>query len=179
MSRIGRKPIPVPNGVEVQVNDGRVLVQGPLGKLQWGLSPGIQARVENGSVILTRAGETNKLKALHGLTRAEIANHIVGVKQGYQKNLEIMGVGYRAQAQGGGLTFTVGYAHPVSLDLPKGVEVTVDKQTLITLKGIDKRVVSQAAAQIRNLKIPDVYKQKGIKYIGEVLRKKAGKAGKK
>jgi large subunit ribosomal protein L6 len=144
-----------------------------------GVGHGNSGQVENEAVVLTRSGETNKLKALHGLTRAEIANNIIGVKQGYQKSLEIMGVGYRAQAQGGGLTFTVGYAHPVSLDLPKGVEVAVDKQTVISLKGIDKRVVSQAAAQIRSLKIPDVYKQKGIKYSGEVLRKKAGKAGKK
>jgi large subunit ribosomal protein L6 len=179
MSRIGKKPIPIPKGVEVQIQDGQVSVKGPLGQLRWGLASGIKAMVENEAIVLTRSGETNKLKALHGLTRAEIANNIIGVKQGYQKNLEIMGVGYRAQAQGGGLTFTVGYAHPVSLDLPNGVEVAVDKQTVISLKGIDKRVVSQAAAQIRSLKIPDVYKQKGIKYAGEVLRKKAGKAGKK
>lgn len=179
MSRIGKKPITVPKGVEVQVNGNQVSVKGPLGNLQWGLSPGIQAKVDNGIVTLIRSGETNKLKALHGLSRAEIANHIVGVKQGYQKNLEIMGVGYRAQAQGNSLTFTVGYAHPVSLALPKGVEVTVDKQTLISLKGIDKRIVSQSAAKIRTLKVPDVYKQKGVKYIGEILRKKAGKAGKK
>lgn len=179
MSRIGKKPIPVPTGVEVQVNGSQVSVKGPLGNLQWGLSPGIQAKVDNGIVTLTRSSETNKLKALHGLCRAEIANHIVGVKQGYQKNLEIMGVGYRAQAQGNSLTFTVGYAHPVTLALPKGVEVTVDKQTLISLKGIDKRIVTQSAAKIRTLKVPDVYKQKGVKYIGEVLRKKAGKAGKK
>ena len=179
MSRIGRKPIPVPKGVEVKVDGSLVSVKGPLGSLQWGLCQGIQAKLENGSVIVTRSSETNKLKALHGLSRAEIANHIVGVKEGYKKNLEIMGVGYRAQAQGNSLTFTVGYAHPVALALPKGVEVSVDKQTLITLKGIDKRVVSQSAAQIRTLKVPDVYKQKGIKYIGEILRKKAGKAGKK
>lgn len=179
MSRIGKRPIPIPKGVEVQVKGSLVSVKGPLGILQWDLFPGIQARVEDGSVILTRSSETNKLKALHGLSRAEIANHIVGVMKGYQKNLEIMGVGYRAQAQGNSLTFTVGYAHPVSLALPKGVEVSVDKQTLIVLKGIDKRVVSQSAAQIRTLKVPDVYKQKGIKYLGEVLRKKAGKAGKK
>lgn len=179
MSRIGKKPIPIPKGIEVQIHDGQVSVKGPLGQLRWELATGIQARVENEAVVLTRSGETKKLKALHGLTRAEIANNILGVKQGYQKSLEIMGVGYRAQAQGRGLTFTVGYAHPVSLDLPQGVEVAVEKQTAISLKGIDKRVVSQAAAQIRSLKIPDVYKQKGIKYSGEVLRKKAGKAGKK
>lgn len=121
MSRIGKRPIPIPKGVEVQVKGSLVSVKGPLGILQWDLFPGIQARVEDGSVILTRSSETNKLKALHGLSRAEIANHIVGVMKGYQKNLEIMGVGYRAQAQGNSLTFTVGYAHPVSLALPKGL----------------------------------------------------------
>ena len=110
---------------------------------------------------------------MHGLTRAEISNQIVGVKEGYQKNLEVMGVGYRAQVQGGALSFTVGYAHPVSVELPKGVEASVDKQTLISLKGIDKRIVTQTAAQIRGIKIPDVYKHKGIKYVGEVLRTKS------
>jgi large subunit ribosomal protein L6 len=179
MSRIGRKPIPIPQGVEVRVHDGNVLVKGPLGQLQWGLNPGIQAKVEKGEVSLTRKGDSARLKAMHGLTRAEIANQMVGVKEGFQKNLEVMGVGYRAQIQGGELSFTVGYAHPVSLKLPKGVEASVDKQTSISLKGIDNRLVSLVAAQIRSMKVPDVYKQKGIKYVGEVLRKKAGKAGKK
>lgn len=179
MSRIGRKPIPIPQGVEVKVQEGNVLVKGPLGQLQWGLNPGIQAKVENGEIFLTRKSDSAKLKALHGLTRAEIANQIMGVKEGFQKNLEVMGVGYRAQTQGRELNFTVGYAHPVSLELPQGVDASVDKQTSISLKGIDKRKVSLVAAQIRSMKIPDVYKHKGIKYIGEALRKKAGKAGKK
>ena len=179
MSRVGKKPIPVPPGVEVKINDQQVLVKGPLGQLQWDLSPGIQAVVEDGIVSLSRTGESPKLKAMHGLTRMEISNQMVGVKEGYQRNLEVMGVGYRAQVQGDTLSFTVGYAHPVSLRLPKGVEATVDKQTLISLKGIDKRAVTQVAAKIRGLKIPDVYKHKGIKYVGEILQKKAGKAGKK
>ncbi len=179
MSRIGRKPISIPSGVEVKVNNAQVFVKGPLGQLEWSLSPGIQAQVENGVVSLTRENDSVRLRAMHGLTRAEISNQIVGVKEGYQRDLEVMGVGYRAQIQGDGLSFTVGYAHPVSLELPQGVKATVEKQTLISLKGIDKRVVSQVAAQIRELKVPDVYKHKGIKYAGEVLRKKAGKAGKK
>jgi large subunit ribosomal protein L6 len=116
---------------------------------------------------------------MHGLTRAEIANQIIGVKDGFKESLEVMGVGYRAQIQGNELSFTVGYAHPVSLALPNGVEASVDKQTSISLKGIDKRAVSLVAAQIRSMKVPDVYKHKGIKYVGETLRKKAGKAGKK
>ena len=179
MSRIGRKPISIPSGVEIKVDRDQVSVKGPLGKLNWSLYPGIQAQVEGGTVSLTRESDSVKLKAMHGLTRAEISNLIVGVKEGYQRNLEVMGVGYRAQMQGEELSFTLGYAHPVSLKVPQGVEASVDKQTLISLKGIDKRVVSQLAAQIRELKIPDVYKHKGIKYVGEVLRKKAGKAGKK
>ncbi len=179
MSRIGRKPISIPSGVDVKVNDQNVVVKGPLGQLEWRLVPGIQAQVDNGVVSVSRSGDSGKLKAMHGLTRAEIANLIAGVKEGYKRDLEVMGVGYRAQVQGDSLSFTLGYAHPVSLKLPKGVEATVDKQTLISLKGIDKRAVSQIAAQIRELKIPDVYKHKGIKYESEVLLKKAGKAGKK
>ncbi len=179
MSRIGKKPITIPSGVEVKIEDSRVMVKGPLGQLQWTLSPGIQAEVQNDALSLTRSGNSVKLRALHGLSRAEIANQIIGVKEGYQKNLEVMGVGYRAQVQGNALSFTVGYAHPISLNLPDGVEASVDKQAVIALKGIDKRVVSQVAAQIRELKVPDVYKHKGIKYVGEILRKKAGKAGKK
>ena len=179
MSRIGRKPIPIPFGVEVKVQEAKVLVKGPLGQLEWELYPGIQAKVEDGVLSVTRASDSVKLRALHGLTRAELSNQIVGVKEGFQRDLEIMGVGYRAQLQGEDLSFTVGYAHPVFLKLPQGVKATVDKQTFITLKGIDKRVVSQVASQIRELKIPDVYKHKGIKYAGEELLKKAGKAGKK
>lgn len=179
MSRIGRYPIPIPRGVEVEVRNGNVLVKGPLGELQWDLNPGIQAKIENGEILITRQGDSAKLKALHGLTRAEIANQLIGVREGFQKNLEVMGVGYRVQTQGSELSFTVGYAHPISLKLPEGVEASVDKQTSILLKGIDKRKVTLVAAQIRSMKIPDVYKQKGIKYVGEILRKKAGKAGKK
>lgn len=179
MSRIGKQPISIPSGVEVRVDNAKVFVKGPLGQLEWSLYPGIHVRVENGVVSLTRESDAVKLRAMHGLTRAEISNQIVGVKEGYQRDLEVMGVGYRAQIQGDALSFTLGYAHPVSLNLPQGVKATVEKQTLISLKGIDKRVVSQVAAQIRELKVPDVYKNKGIKYAGEVLRKKAGKAGKK
>jgi len=179
MSRIGRKSITIPPGVDVAVSNGEVVVKGPLGRLQWSLASGIQAQVENGIVRLTRTGDSAKLKAMHGLTRAEISNQIEGVKEGFKKDLEVMGVGYRAQLQGAALSFTVGYAHPVSIQLPKGVEAAVEKQTLISLKGIDKRAVTQVAAQIRELKIPDVYKHKGIKYVGEILRKKAGKSGKK
>jgi large subunit ribosomal protein L6 len=119
MSRIGKKLIPIPSGVEVKVNEAQVLVKGPLGQLEWALTPGITAKVEGGSLSLTRADNTVKLRAMHGLTNAEISNQIVGVKEGYQKDLEVMGVGYRAQLQGNDLSFTVGYAHPVLLKLPR------------------------------------------------------------
>lgn len=179
MSRIGRKPIPIPSGVDVKVDDSNVLVKGPLGKMEWPLFPGIHAKVENGVLSLTRENDSKKLRAMHGLNRVEIASQVTGVKDGFKRELEIMGVGYRAQVQGSTLSFSVGYAHPVTLELPEGIEASIEKQTLISLKGIDKRVVSQVAARIRELKVPDVYKNKGIKYAGEILRKKAGKAGKK
>ena len=179
MSRIGRMPIPIPSGVDVKVVDANVLVKGPLGQMEWSLFPGIHAEVDNGVVSLTRENDSPKLRAMHGLSRVEIASQVIGVKDGFRKNLEIMGVGYRAQVQGNSLSFSVGYAHPVTLELPAGIEATVEKQTMIAIKGIDKRVVTQIAARIRELKLPDVYKNKGIKYVGEVLRKKAGKAGKK
>ena len=179
MSRIGRKPIPIPSGVDVKVGDARVLVTGPLGQLEWPLFPGIHVEIDNDVVSLTRENDSPELRAMHGLTRVEIASQVLGVKDGFTRNLEVMGVGYRAQVQGNSLSFSIGYAHPVTLELPAGIDASVEKQTMITVKGIDKRVVSQVAARIRELKVPDVYKNKGIKYVGEILRKKAGKAGKK
>jgi large subunit ribosomal protein L6 len=179
MSRIGRKPIPIKSGVEVKVNDGAVAVKGPLGQLMWTLNPGMTVEVKDGVVQVNRSGDTSMLKALHGLTRAELQNLIQGVSAGYEKTLELTGVGYRAQIQGQKLTLNVGFAHPVELTIPAEVQASVDKQTVITLKGIDKRMVSQTAANIRGTRIPDVYKQKGIRYAGETLIKKAGKAGKK
>ena len=179
MSRVGRKPIPVPSGVEIQVKDRVVSVKGPLGQLGWELAAGIDAVLENGHLVVSRSGETSQLRALHGLARAELSNQVEGVLKGYERSLELTGVGYRAQAQGQTLTFNVGFSHPVSIQLPTGVQAAVDKQTVISVKGIDKRLVTQVAAEIRRVKSPDVYKQKGIKYTGETLRKKAGKAGKK
>ena len=179
MSRIGHKPISIPSGVEVKVGQQEVSVKGPLGQLQWSLPDGLSVNIENGNLLVSRSGGGAQLRALHGLTRAELSNQIEGVVKGYEKTLELTGVGYRAQVQGQALTFNVGFSHPVSLDLPAGVKATVDKQTVVSLKGIDKRLVTQVAAKIRMVKSPDVYKQKGIKYAGETLRKKAGKAGKK
>ena len=179
MSRIGRKPITIPSGVDVRVEGNTVSVKGPLGQLDWELAEGVNATLEDRNLLLSRSGESSKLRALHGLARAEISNQVEGVLKGYERSLELTGVGYRAQVQGQTLQFSVGFSHPVLLDLPDGVKATVEKQTVVSLKGIDKRLVTQVAAKIRMVKSPDVYKQKGIKYTGESLRKKAGKAGKK
>ncbi len=178
MSRLGRKPVSIPSGVEVKVADRVVSIKGPLGRLEWTLEPGVSVAVADGQVQASRAGNDPKLRALHGLTRAEISNMIVGVTKGYERTLEITGVGYKAQLQGQTLSVSVGYVNPVVYTVPKGIEAKVDKQTIVTVKGIDKRKVGQAAADLRAIKPPDVYKQKGIRYAGEVLRKKEGKTGK-
>ncbi|MBM4120229.1 MAG: 50S ribosomal protein L6 [Nitrospira sp.] len=178
MSRIGRKVIAVPQKVDVAVAGRTVSVKGPLGQLQWPLKSGIDVAVANGQVQVTRAGNEPSVRAMHGLVRAELNNMIAGVTKGYEKTLEMTGVGYKAQQQGQNLQLSVGYNQPVSFAVPKGIEVKIDKQTIILLKGIDKRLVGQTAANLRAVKPPDVYKQKGIRYSGEVLRKKEGKTGK-
>lgn len=178
MSRIGRKPIAIPGGVEVQVNDRSVSVKGPLGKLDWLLATGITVAVEKGHVQVFRSGDDRKVRALHGLVRAELNNMVQGVTKGYERSLEITGVGYKAQVQGRVASFNVGYINPVTYNIPLGIEMKVDKQTLISIRGADKRVVGQVAANLRAIKPPDVYKQKGIRYAGEKLRKKEGKTGK-
>ncbi len=178
MSRIGRKPIVIPSGVEVKTEGDKVVAKGPLGSLEWTLVHGVWVEMEDGALHVKRENDQPKVKALHGLVRAELSNMIHGVTQGYERALELTGVGYRAQVQGQTVTLTVGYTHPVEVRLPEGVQASVEKQTNLTVKGIDKRKVSQTAANIRGVKPPDVYKQKGIKYAGEVLRKKAGKTGK-
>ena len=179
MSRIGKKPVPLVKGVDVQVVDQQVTVKGPLGQLSWGLKDGLSVEVRDGHVHVGRSNDTSTLKALHGLTRMEMNNLVEGVTKGYERKLELTGVGYRAQVQGQNLTLNVGFAHPVTMNIPQGVQASVDKQTVISVKGIDKRLVTQVAANIRGVRPPDVYKQKGIKYSGETLIKKAGKAGKK
>ena len=179
MSRIGKKPVPLGKGVDVQVADQQVTVKGPLGQLSWGLKDGLSVEVRDGHVHVGRSNDTSTLKALHGLTRMEMNNLVEGVTKGYERTLELTGVGYRAQVQDQNLTLNVGFAHPVTMNIPQGVQASVDKQTVISVKGIDKRLVTQVAANIRGVRPPDVYKQKGIKYSGETLIKKAGKAGKK
>jgi large subunit ribosomal protein L6 len=167
MSRIGKKPIAIPGGVEVKVAGSTVSVKGPLGKLDWSLVHGVDVAINNGHVVVGRSSDDRKLRALHGLTRAELSNMIYGVTKGYDRSLEITGVGYKTQIQG--RTF---------YEVPTGIDVKVDKQTLINIKGVDKRLVGQVAADLRAIKPPDVYKQKGVRYAGETLRKKEGKTGK-
>lgn len=178
MSRIGKKPIAIPSGVEVKVAGSNVSVKGPLGKLDWPLAPGVSVAVGNDQIVVSRSGDDRKLRALHGLVRAELNNMVQGVTKGYERSLEITGVGYKTQIQGKTMSFNVGYINPVVYEVPAGIDVKVDKQTLINLKGVDKRLVGQVAANLRAIKPPDVYKQKGVRYAGESLRKKEGKTGK-
>lgn len=168
----------VPGGVDVKVSGSNVSVKGPLGKLDWALAQGVSVAVDSGQIVVTRSSEDRKLRALHGLVRAELNNMVHGVTKGYERALEITGVGYKAQIQGRTMSFNVGYINPVVYQVPAGIDVKVDKQTLINVKGVDKRLVGQVAANLRAIKPPDVYKQKGVRYAGEQLRKKAGKTGK-
>jgi large subunit ribosomal protein L6 len=178
MSRIGKKPIAIPAGVEVKTVGSTVTVKGPLGKLDWSMVQGLDVAIKDGQVLVGRSSNDRKVRALHGLTRAELNNMIQGVTKGYERSLEITGVGYKTQLQGRTLSFNVGYINPVLYQVPTGIDVKVDKQTLINVKGVDKRLVGQVAADLRAIKPPDVYKQKGVRYAGETLRKKEGKTGK-
>lgn len=178
MSRIGRRPVPIPAGVSVQVSDDRVVVEGPKGRLEQALLPEVRVEVENGHVVVTRTGDLKRHRAIHGLTRSLVANMVQGVTNGFQKNLELKGVGYRAQKQGNKLVLAVGYSKPVEMEPPAGIEVEVPAPTKITVRGIDKQLVGQVAADIRAVRPPEPYLGKGISYEGERIRRKAGKAGK-
>jgi large subunit ribosomal protein L6 len=178
MSRIGKKPIAIPSGVEVKVAGANVSVKGPLGKLDWPLVQGVEVVVDKGRILVSRSSDDRKLRALHGLVRAELNNMINGVTGGYERSLEITGVGYKAQIQGRTMSFNVGYINPIMYQVPAGIDVKIDKQTIMNVKGIDKRLVGQVAANLRAIKPPDVYKHKGVRYTGEQLRKKEGKTGK-
>ena len=180
MSRIGKKPIDIPKGVSVKSEDTTVNVKGPKGELSSGLPAGVRVIVDEGRVVVERTGETKDIRALHGLTRSLISNMISGVSSGYQRVLEITGTGYRAQVQGDKLLLALGYSHPVEFILPPGIKAAVDqKQTQITLTGIDKQQMGQIAADLRALRPPDIYKGKGVRYAGQRLKLKVGKAGKK
>lgn len=176
MSRIGRAPIAVPSGVRITQEGSRVLVEGPKGKLSVAIPPAISVAIDAQRVQVSRDGDEKPLRALHGLTRALIANMVQGVTAGFSKELEIIGVGYRAQPQGKQLSLQVGFSHPVLLPLPEGITVEIPKPTVVVVKGADKQVVGQFAATIRRVAPPEPYKGKGIRYAGEVIRRKAGKA---
>jgi large subunit ribosomal protein L6 len=179
MSRIGKKPIAVPKGVKIDVQPGAVEVQGPKGKLRQALPPGIGFEVKGDELHAQLMREDPALGKFHGLARSLVANAVVGVTEGFRKDLDIVGVGYRAELKGKQVVFALGYSHPVVFDVPPGIDIAIDKQTHITVTGIDRQAVGQVAANIRRLRQPDPYKQKGVRYTGEVLKKKAGKTGAK
>lgn len=174
MSRVGKKPIPLPQGVKINIG-GELLVEGPKGKLTVPIPTGIRVEQKDKHIEIVR--DSDKFAALHGLTRALAANAVQGVSTGFTRELDIVGTGYRADVKGNVATFTLGYSHPIEFILPKGIDLKVDKQTHLILTGYDRQMVGQIAAQMRALRPPDPYKNKGVRFTGEVLRKKAGKTG--
>ncbi|PWT86033.1 MAG: 50S ribosomal protein L6 [Blastocatellia bacterium] len=179
MSRIGKKPITIPKGVTVKVLEGAVEVQGPKGKLRQPFPAGINFELTDGHLHAKCATDDPALGKFHGLARSLVANAVTGVTDGFKRELDIVGVGYRAELKGKQVVFALGYSHAVVFDIPTGIDVAIDKQTHITVTGADRQLVGQVAANIRRLRKPDPYKQKGVRYTGEVLKKKAGKTGAK
>lgn len=175
MSRIGRQPIPIPAGVKVNIEARRVRVEGPKGRLEWEIPPVTSVRIDQGKILVDRHGEDRQVKALHGLTRAIINNMVRGVTEGFVKKLEIQGVGFKASVQGTNLVMTLGFSHPVVYPIPQGVKVTVEENTKITVEGADKQLVGQVAADIKRFYPAEPYKGKGIRYLGEQIRRKEGK----
>lgn len=178
MSRIGRLPIEIPSGVDVKVDGREVIVKGSKGELKLTIATPIEVKVEDGQVVVTRPDDERDSRALHGLTRTLIANNIIGVTQGYQKSLEVVGTGYRVQAKGQNLEFALGYSHSITVEPPAGITFQVEGANKVTVVGIDKQAVGECAANIRKLRLPEPYKGKGVRYAGEQIRRKAGKAGK-
>ena len=179
MSRIGKLPIAIPSGVEVKVEGNTVTVKGSKGTESVNFRPEITVKVEDGHVVVTRADDSRQARSLHGLTRTLIANAVKGVSEGFTKSLEIVGVGYRANMEGANLNMALGYSHPVIVVPPQGIKLAVEANTKITVSGSNKQLVGDVAAEIRGKRPPEVYKGKGVKYEGEYIRRKAGKAGKK
>ena len=179
MSRIGKRPITVPNQVTVTIDGRHVAVKGPKGSLERDLPSLIEVEQDGNTLNVLRINESRPARQLHGLSRTLVSNMVEGVSQGFQKRLQIQGVGYRAQTQGNKLTLNVGYSKPVEMTMPEGIQVAVERNTEVTVSGIDKEVVGNVAAKIRDVRPPEPYKGKGIRYFGEVIRRKAGKAGKK
>jgi len=178
MSRIGRLPVTVPTGVDVTISGRQVTVKGPKGELSMELAEPIEIAQNDGVITVTRPNDDGKVRALHGLSRTLVANMVTGVTEGYRKTLEIVGVGYRVQAKGNGVEFSLGYSHPVPVTPPDGVTLRVETPTRLVVEGIDKQQVGEVAANIRKLRKPDPYKGKGVRYAGEQIRRKVGKAGK-
>lgn len=176
MSRIGKLPVTIPDGVKIDLQDRVIRVEGPKGKLAAGVPAGMQVQVEESRLRVTRETDERRLKALHGLTRKLIANMVEGVSKGFNRVLEINGVGYRAEVKGSEMHLTLGYSHPIIFPLPTGVTATVDRQIIVTLHSADRELLGKTAAMIRSLRMPEPYKGKGIKYREEVIQRKAGKA---
>ena len=177
MSRIGKKPIPIPQGVKIDIDGARVTAEGPKGKLSQPVPAGLKASIDNGILVIARENEERHVRALHGLTRSLVANMVEGVTTGFTKILEIVGVGYRAETKPFGLTLQLGYSHPIEYRAPEGIALRAVSPTVVEVSGTNKEVVGQVAAEIRSLRPPEPYKGKGVKYQGEVIRRKAGKAG--
>jgi len=178
MSRIGKKPVTLPKGVKVTINGAEAVVEGSKGKLTCPIPNGINLDVQADSISLTRINEEPQIRAYHGLTRALLQNAITGVTEGWKKELDIVGVGYKAAMEGTVLRLDLGYSHPIIFDPPKGIQVAVERNTHITITGTDRQLVGQVAANIRQFRKPEPYKGKGVRYTGEVVRRKAGKTGK-
>jgi large subunit ribosomal protein L6 len=177
MSRIGKKPIPIPKGVTITVAGDAVEIQGPKGKLRQLFPPGITFEVKDGQLLAKTIRDDRELGKFHGLGRSLVANAVAGVTEGFKRELDIVGIGYRAELKGRQVVFALGYSHPIVFDIPQGIDIAVEKQTHITVTGIDRQLVGQVAADIRRMRKPDPYKQKGVRYTGEVLKKKVGKTG--
>jgi large subunit ribosomal protein L6 len=177
MSRIGKKPIAIPKGVTIKADAGGVDVKGPKGQMKQALPPGVTALVEDGNIVTKKDSDDPQLDKFHGLARSLVNNAVLGVTEGWKRELDIVGVGYRAEVKGQQIHLALGYSHPVVYDVPKGIEVAIEKQTHITVTGVDRQLVGQVAANLRRLRKPDPYQQKGVRYTGEVLKKKAGKTG--
>jgi large subunit ribosomal protein L6 len=178
MSRIGKKPIVLPEGAKLDLGDGLITVTGPKGTLKRPLLEGLELSLEGAIVTVKRLSDDKRIRGFHGLMRTLIANMVDGVHKGFEKKLEIVGIGYRAEMQGNNVVFYLGYSHSIPFALPDGISAQVEKQTLITIRGIDKELLGEVAAKMRALRKPDAYKNKGVKYADEVLKKKAGKSGK-
>jgi large subunit ribosomal protein L6 len=179
MSRIGKKPVTVPKGVDLDLQGSTVAVKGPKGELRRTLHPEMKLTLDNGSLSVERPSDDKRHKALHGLTRTLVQNMVEGVSKGFTKTLEIQGVGYKAEAKPYGVNLIVGYSHPVKYEAPKGIKITVENNTVVKVEGADKEVVGQVAAELRSVRPPEPYKGKGIRYQGEQVRRKAGKTGAK